>query len=139
MENNGLETGLNDILYDTFDTLRAYGFVRSGSEFSRDFLGRSDRLYSWILSSGHEPNLSVMLGLYNRLEDMYLKAESAKEHINAIVLSDLTDRLWEEIRAESLRKGPNRRKKPAASMGDGFGNASPRAPAVPQDVEQSRV
>ncbi len=106
-----MEEDLNELLYEIFDTLRLHNLVKSGNDFSRRFLGRSERLYSYIHSSGNEPNLGVMLGLYTRLDNMCWQAIKEKEHLNAAIFEELSDRLWEAIRAESLRKGPHRRKK----------------------------
>jgi hypothetical protein len=105
---------LNELLYEIYDELKIHGLVESGNEFSREWLGRSDRLYSWIKSSGHEPNLAVMMGLYTRLDLKCWEAIRAKEHLHSALYEELADRLWEAIRAVSIRKGPNRRKKPVS-------------------------
>ena len=102
---------MNELLSEIYDTLRKYKIISSGNEFSREYLGRSDRLYSYIHSSGNEPNLSVMIGLYHRLDEMLSKSMKNKEHMNATIFEDLADRLWDAIKDESLRKGPHRRKK----------------------------
>ena len=111
MDNDIDETDLNELLYEIYDTLKTHSLVESGNDFSRRFLGRSDRLYSYLLSSGNEPNLGMLLGLYARLDEGCWQAMRDKDHLNAAIFEELADELWEALRAESLQKGPHRRKK----------------------------
>ena len=104
---------MNELLYQTFKELRGLGITNSGNDFSRNMLGRSSRYYSWVLATGHQPDLGVMVGLYTRIDDLHASAEVAGDLQRATALDDLTTRLWDEIRHQSLTKGPNRRKKPA--------------------------
>ena len=104
---------MNELLYQTFKELRGLGITNSGNDFSRNMLGRSSRYYSWVLATGHQPDLGVMVGLYTRIDDLHASAEVAGDTKRATALDDLTTRLWDEIRHQSLTKGPNRRKKPA--------------------------
>ena len=104
---------MNELLYETFRELRGLGITNSGNDFSRNMLGRSSRYYSWVLATGHQPDLGVMVGLYTRIDDLHASAEVAGDLLRATALDDLTTRLWDEIRHQSLTKGPNRRKKPA--------------------------
>ena len=106
-----MEEDLNELLYEIYDTLKTHNIVESGNDFSRRYLGRSDRLYSYLLSSGNEPNLGMLLGLYTRLDKKCWEAMKEKEHLNAAIFEELADRLWEALRVESLKKGPHRRKK----------------------------
>ena len=102
---------MNELLYETFKALRELGITNSGNDFSRNMLGRSSRYYSWVLATGHEPDLGVMVGLYTRIDDLHASAEVAGDLQRATALDDLTARLWDEIRHRSLTKGPNRRSK----------------------------
>ena len=104
---------MNELLYETFRELRGLGITNSGNDFSRNMLGRSSRYYSWVLATGHQPDLGVMVGLYTRIDDLHASAEVAGDTKRATALDDLTTRLRDEIRHQSLTKGPNRRKKPA--------------------------
>ncbi len=104
---------MNELLYQTFAELRGLGITSSGNDFSRNMLGRSSRYYSWVLATGHEPDLGAMVGLYARIDDLHASAEEAGDIRRATALDDMTTRLWDEIRHQSLTKGPNRRKKPA--------------------------
>ena len=105
---------MNELLHETYRTLKHFGIVKSCNDFSRKMLGRSSRLYSWILATDHPPALDVMLGLYARLDDLCAEAEATGDLQRAKALDNLAERLWTEIRAESLTKGPCRRKKQPA-------------------------
>lgn len=104
---------MNQLFYETYNELRCLGITVSGNDFSRTLLGRSSRYYSWVLATGHEPDLGAMVGLYARLDDLLTNAEIAGDIKRASALDALTSRLWDAIRHKSLTKGPNRRKKPA--------------------------
>lgn len=103
---------MNELLHEIYRILTSLGIAKSGNQFSRELLGRSDRLYSWILATGHAPALDVMVGLYSRLDDLCEKAQKEGDANRAKILDGLTTRLWDTIREKSLTKGPNRRKKP---------------------------
>ena len=100
-----------DIIDDIYDTLLYYGDVKSQNQFSRDMLGRSSRLYSLVLATHNPPALDVMLGLYARLDDLCEVAAKSGNTLKATKLDDLTTRLWDEIRTESLARGPFKRSK----------------------------
>jgi len=104
----------NALIYETYKTLISFGIVKSCNDFSRKMLGRSSRLYSWILATNHAPALDVMLGLYVRIDDLHAEAEAADDTKRALVLNDMAGRLWTAIREESLTKGPRRRKQALA-------------------------
>ena len=128
---------MNELLHEIYRVLKSLGIAKSGNQFSRELLGRSDRLYSWILATGHAPALDVMVGLYSRLDDLCESAEKDGDANKAKILDALTKRLWDTIRQESLTKGPNRRKKPQNTDGAWEGTSCPRtvAPAVPASVD----
>ena len=102
---------MNELLYETYMALRDFHYVDSAVQFSREYLGRSDRMYSWLLSSGHKPDIGVMVGLVARLEDLHYDATKENNTRVTAVLDDFHERITECIKQESLRKGPNRRKK----------------------------
>ena len=103
-----MKTGIID---EIFNTLMCFGDVTSQNQFSRDMLGRSSRLYSLVLATHNPPALDVMLGLYARLDDLCEMAAKAGNTSKANKLDDLTTRLWDEIRTESLARGPFKRSK----------------------------
>ena len=105
---------MNELLYETYRVLRGLGEVKSENDFSRKYLGRSDRIMSWIKASGHPPAIDMMLGLYARLDDYYTENEATGNLGRAKVIDGLTNRLWATLREESIRKGPNRRVKVTA-------------------------
>ncbi len=101
---------MNELLHQTFKELRGLGITNSGNDFSRNMLGRSSRYYSWVLATGHEPDLGAMVGLYARIDDLCASAEISGDMTRATALDALTSRLWDTIRQQSLVKGPNRRR-----------------------------
>ncbi|MEI6559239.1 MAG: hypothetical protein WCO00_12610 [Rhodospirillaceae bacterium] len=105
---------MNEILHEAYRTLRGLGVVKSANQFSREMLGRSSRMYSWILSSEHPPDLGVMVGLYSRIDDLCTHAEKSGDTRRARLFSGLANRLWDSIKTQSLEKGPNRRRKSPA-------------------------
>ena len=105
---------IGDLIHEIFAKFMDIGIVKSGNEFSKKMLGRSSRHYSWLLSSGHEPALDVMLGLYVRIDDLRAESEAAGDTSRALILHDMAGRLWTMIRKESLIKGPRRRKQAPA-------------------------
>ena len=102
---------MNEQLYEIYRLLRALGIVKSENQFSRDYLGRTARIFSWMKISGHAPALDVMLGLYNRLVNLHEELEISGEIARAQLIDATTDKLWEVIRRESLLKKPHSRKK----------------------------
>ena len=102
---------MNEILYEIYKLLRASGFVKSENQFSRDYLGRTARIFSWIKISGHAPAIDVMLGLYNRLINLHEELEASGEIARAQLIDATTTKLWEVMRRESLAKKPCSRKK----------------------------
>ena len=101
---------MNSLFHEIYRELRGLGITVSGNDFSRNLLGRSSRYYSWVLATGHEPDLGAMVGLYSRIDDLCTRAEMAGDMTQAKALDDMTTRLWDAIRHKSLTKGPNRRK-----------------------------
>ncbi len=102
---------MNDVLYDTYRIMRGLGITKSANHFSIEFLGRSKRLYSWILSSGHKPPLDVMVRLYAKIDDLCSEAKATGDIAKAELFELLTDRIWSSVRTESLTMEPNRRSK----------------------------
>ena len=110
-DNSKWGAGMNEQLYEIYRLLRALGVVKSENQFSRDYLGRTARIFSWMKISGHAPALDVMLGVYNRLVNLQEELEISGEKARAELIDDTTDKLWEVIRRESLLKRPHSRKK----------------------------
>ena len=123
---------MNIIINEIYKTLLSLGIVRSANNFSHTLLGRSKRHYSWILASGHQPSLGVMLGLYARLDDISTASKAAGDTLRANEIHALANKLWDVIRHESLIKGPHIRKKPPKSD-DGQGELFVAAPNLPKE------
>ncbi len=102
---------MNEMLYEIYRLLYTLGFVKSENQFSRDYLGRTARIFSWMKISGHAPALDVMLGLYNRLINLHEELEVSGEIARAQLIDASVTKLWEVIRHESLAKKPFSRKK----------------------------
>lgn len=103
---------MNELLQEICEVMKNMDVIRSDIQFSAELLQRSPRLYSWAKSSKHAPALDVLLGLYNRLDDLCEKFKRENKDNNANVINDLTDRLWQKMREESLTKTFFTRKKP---------------------------
>ena len=103
---------MNQTLEEICDLMKSLNIVQSDIQFSIELLHRSPRLYSWAKSSKHAPALDVLLGLYNRLDDLVGKFEANNDINNARLINELANRLWDEIREESLSKTFFTRKKP---------------------------
>ncbi len=101
---------MNLIIVQIYQTLLDNGFVKSGNQFSREWLGRSDRLYSWLLSTGRAPGIDVMLGLYARLEQLCSRISMYENYIYYSNFCDLRNRLWSELIKTCLNKKAHRKK-----------------------------
>ncbi len=103
---------MNNLLLEICHKMKELDVVKSDIQFSVELLQRSPRLYSWAKSSKHAPALDVLLGLYNRLDDLCDKLKHESKLHEASIVDDLTDRLWHKMREESLTKTFFTRKKP---------------------------
>ncbi len=101
---------MNELLYEISRVIKSFGVVKTDNQFSIEWLGRSPRLYSWAKATGNPPAMDVLVGLYNRLEILRNRYEQTGDAANATIIDDLTDRLWESIREESLARTYFRRK-----------------------------
>ena len=120
---------MNELLQEICEKMKEIDVVKSDIQFSIELLQRSPRLYSWCKSSKHAPALDVLIGLYNRLEDLCEKFKLEDKDYDANIVDDLTDRLWHKIREESLSKTFFKRKKPVL-MPSTYKTFIPKAPAV---------
>ncbi len=111
------------------EKMKDINVVKSDIQFSIELLQRSPRLYSWAKSSKHAPALDVLLGLYNRLDDLCEKFKLQNMNFEASIVDDLTDRLWEKIREESLSRTFFTRKKPVVRQ-TAYNAVSTIAPAA---------
>jgi len=103
---------MNELLQEICLKMKEMQIVKSDIQFSIELLQRSPRLYSWAKSSKHAPALDVLLGLYNRLDDLCEKLKHENKQRYADILCELADRLWTKIREESLSRTFFTRKKP---------------------------
>ena len=103
---------MNELLQEICQSMKELEVIKSDIQFSIELLKRSPRLYSWAKSSKHAPALDVLLGLYNRLDDLVSKFKANGDIINSGIINDLADRLWDKIREESLSRTFFTRKKP---------------------------
>ncbi len=104
---------MNDLIRNIYKLLTDIGVVKSGNQFSREWLGRSDRLYSYILSSGRTPGLDIMLGLYVRLVNLCSVLISVGDNNNAKQVYNISTMLLSEMTEDCLTRKPYRRKKSA--------------------------
>ena len=107
---------MNELLFEISDTMKRFDIVKTDNQFSIEWLGRSPRLYSWAKATGNPPAMDVLVGLYNRLDILRSKYEQTGEIDNAAIIDDLTDRLWDGIRSESLSRTYFRRKVRSSSV-----------------------
>lgn len=120
---------MNELLQEICHKMKVLQVVKSDIQFSIELLHRSPRLYSWAKSSKNAPALDVLLGLYNRLDDLCEKYKLTNSHYEANIVDDLTDRLWEKIREESLSRTFFTRKKPVIRQA-AYNAVYPIAPAA---------
>jgi hypothetical protein len=55
---------------DIYGELRKFGLTCSQVEFSRIWLGRSDRYYSYLIASQREPGLATLNGIWWRIDSL---------------------------------------------------------------------
>ncbi len=103
---------MNELLQEICHKMKVLQIVKSDIQFSIELLQRSPRLYSWAKSSKHAPALDVLLGLYNRLDDLVLRYKADGDIYKSEIVNELADRLWDKIREESLSRTFFTRKKP---------------------------
>lgn len=67
------------MIRDIYGTMKAAGLTNSQVDFSRIWLGRSDRYYSHLIAVGHEPGLATLCGIKWRLEQLRSQSKSAPD------------------------------------------------------------
>ncbi len=102
---------MNKLSYDVYKALRDMDIVNSANQFSREWLGRSSRIYSYYKATGNPPAIEIMLGLFARLEALCAKSEKCGHFETAHALDILTTRLWAALMDECLAKRPHARKR----------------------------
>jgi hypothetical protein len=74
------ETVTETVLGEVFEVLRSIGAVRSESEFSRDWLGRSECYLRSLRFNGLEPSVSSVAVCASKLQHYGARMCATKEH-----------------------------------------------------------
>ncbi len=82
-----------DILKEALDTLWEFNAVRSESDFSRLWLGKSRSYYAMLKSAGKQPSLSALLTLHEEVTS--LSNQVAKNHV--LTFSPSLKRMRDEL------------------------------------------
>lgn len=97
------------IIDEVFEFLIGCGIVQNQCEFSRKFLGRSARYYSYLLATKSEPPVEVLVALSIRLRWIgEAEAERCGSKI-ALRLCDLSDQLREDAVRQAIVTSPRKR------------------------------
>jgi hypothetical protein len=83
---------------EIFEFMRECGLTNSQVEFSKLWLGRSDRYYSHLVALGREPGIATLCGIVWRLERL-LENEPCS---NSLALSNLTRAIANRIERRSI-------------------------------------
>jgi len=68
------------VLNEVFEVLKGIGAVRSESEFSRDWLGRSECYLRSLRFNGLEPSVSSIAVCASKLQHYGLRMRSTQQH-----------------------------------------------------------
>ncbi len=98
-----------------YNTLMEMGLARSQCDFSRTWLGRSRRYYSYLLATDKAPPLDIRVGLATRLEIVADILRGAGHDRAAGELQAIATAMWAEVRRGSV-KGPPSHKKMESSL-----------------------
>ncbi|MFC5304836.1 DUF6626 family protein [Azospirillum picis] len=94
----------------TYNILLNLGVCSTQAEFSRDWLGASERYFSFLLATHREPHMTALMGLAARLECLADRL-SADPHFTqqAGILDAIVDEMWDHMRARAVATTPRRR------------------------------
>lgn len=92
---------------ELYEGLHACSLARSQVEFSRIWLGRSDRYYSYLVATQREPGVAALLAVLWRLERLQAIGTHAADAVDRIV-----DQLRRHIELRSIRSRRSRRLPP---------------------------
>ena len=96
-------------MFDIYDMLVRLGLAENQCDFSRRFLGRSPRYYSYLRATGSNPSVEVLMALAMRLEWISQAAESAKALPWKAELLGVAGELREKVEKRSIATMPRPR------------------------------
>ncbi|MDQ2106436.1 DUF6626 family protein [Azospirillum isscasi] len=116
------------IAVKTYNILLNVGVCSTQAEFSRNWLGASDRYFSFLLATGRDPHMTALMGLAARLERLtdHLSIDTRFTK-QAQIFSNLVDEMWDHMRARAVATTPKRRG--GKSTQDALPAARPRSAA----------
>ncbi|MCM8737276.1 hypothetical protein M5E06_24455 [Azospirillum sp. A1-3] len=93
-----------------YNILRDFGLCATQADFSREWLGASDRYFSFLLAKQREPHMTALMGLAARLERLADRL-AADPRFSAYTgtIDSLVDDTWDHMRARALAALPQRR------------------------------
>lgn len=94
---------------EIYNLLVRLGLAKSQCDFSRRFLGRSPRYYSYLRATGSNPPVEVLMALAMRLEWISQAAESMNEMPWAAEVLCVAGELREEVEKRSIATMPRPR------------------------------
>ena len=96
-------------MIEIYHLLVRLGLAANQCDFSRRFLGRSPRYYSYLQATGSNPPVEVLMALAMRLEWISQAAESVNETPWAAELLGVAGELREEVEKRSIATMPRPR------------------------------
>ncbi|WP_448189352.1 DUF6626 family protein [Azospirillum sp. sgz301742] len=105
------------MLKQVYEELVRLGICSSQVEFSRVWLGSSDRYFSNVIATGRQPSVQVLTSLALRLERLAATlTEGNPWSMTVDILRKCADTVWADIDKRSLCRVPRRRTVRSASV-----------------------
>lgn len=89
------------MILDIYTRIKRIGLAKSQLEFSRVWLGRSQRYYSHLVASGREPGVGTLVGLHWRLSNC---ADNLPANASRAQLHALCDELQAHIKTKAVTR-----------------------------------
>lgn len=98
------------IVAKIYNIILDLGVCSTQAEFSRDWLGASERYFSFLLATRRDPHMTALMGLAARLECLADRL-STDPHLTrqAGILHAIVDEMWDHMRARAVATTPKRR------------------------------
>jgi len=94
----------------TFYILLDLGICSTQTEFSREWLGASDRYFSFLRAKNRDAHMTALMGMAARLECLADQLSSdVRSTRKANILNALVDEIWDYMRARAITTLPKRR------------------------------
>lgn len=94
----------------TYNILLNLGICSTQAEFSRDWLGASERYFSFLLATHRDPHMTALMGLAARLECLADRLSTDPNLTKqAGILNAIVDEIWDHMRARAVATTPKRR------------------------------